>query len=165
MKVLVLGTGKMGHGLLKDLTAQRHVTEIVAADASLNQAKAVASRVGGDKITATKADVTDKKATVKLIKGGFDIAVSALPRQFCDAAVAATIETGVGYADVAAPFSTIFSQHEAAEKAGVTVVPHIGLDIGSDRVLCGVGARKLDKVDRFYVACGGFSAEGNARLL
>ena len=34
MKVLVLGTGKMGYGLLKDLVAQREVEEVVAADAN-----------------------------------------------------------------------------------------------------------------------------------
>jgi saccharopine dehydrogenase-like NADP-dependent oxidoreductase len=48
----------------------------------------------------------------------------------------------------------------AAKKAGVTVVPHIGLDVGTDRVLLGVGARKLDKVDKLYVACGGFPQKG-----
>jgi len=66
----------------------------------------------------------------------------------------------VGFADVAASFATIFDQDEAARKAGVTVVPHIGLDVGIDRVLCGVGARKLDKVDGFKVWCGGFPQKG-----
>jgi len=160
MKVLVLGTGKMGYGLLKDLNAQPKVTEIVAADVNLDQARAVAARVGGDKITIAKADVTHKNATVKLIKDGFDVVASALPRQFCDLAVAATIEAGVGYADIAASFATIFSHHKAAKRAGIIVVPHIGLDIGIDRVLCGVGARKLDKAERFYVACGGFPQKG-----
>jgi len=103
-----------------------------------------------------KLDATDKQETVKLMKGGFDVVASALPRPFCDAAVEAAIEAGVGYADVAAGFDTIFTQNEAAEKAGVTVVPHIGLDVGIDRVLCGVGARRLDHTDGMTVWCGGF---------
>jgi len=129
MKVLVLGVGKMGYGLLKDLDAQPHVDEIVAADMNKEQAENYAERVGGYKTTVVKLDATDKKETVKLMKRGFDVVASALPRPFCDAAVEAAIEAGVGYADVAAGFGTIFSQHEAAEKAGVTVVPHIGLDV------------------------------------
>jgi lysine 6-dehydrogenase len=146
----------MGYGLLKDMAAQRQVDEIVAADANLEGAKAVAAKVGSDKIKkAEKVDVTDRKATVKLIKG-FDVVAGGLPRQFCDKAVAATIEAGVSWADIAADFGTIFSQHEDAVKAGVTVVPHIGLDVGTDRVLCGVGARKLDRVESLYVGCGGF---------
>jgi len=146
----------MGYGLLKDMAAQRQVDEIVAADANPEGAKAHAAKVGSDKISKVeKIDVTDRKATVKLIKG-FDVVAAGLPRPFCDQAIAATIEAGVGWADVAADFGTIFSQHEAAAKAGVTVVPHIGLDVGTDRVLCGVGARKLDKVESLYVGCGGF---------
>ena len=156
MKVLVLGVGKMGYGLLKDLDAQPHVDEIVAADMNTEQAKAYAERVGGDKTTVVKLDATDKHEAVNLMKRGFDVVASALPRPFCDAAVEAAIEAGIGYADVAAGFGTIFSQHEKAEKAGVTVVPHIGLDVGIDRVLCGVGARKLDHTDGVTVWCGGF---------
>ena len=160
MRVLVLGVGKMGYGLLKDLAAQRTVDEIVAADTNLEGAKAVAAKVGSDKIKKVeKVDVTDRKATVKLIKG-FDVVAGGLPRQFCDKAVAATIEAGVSWADIAADFGTIFSQHEDAVKAGVTVVPHIGLDVGTDRVLCGVGARKLDRVESLYVGCGGFPQRG-----
>ena len=160
MKVLVLGVGKMGYGLIKDLDAQPHVDEIVAADMNTEQAKAFAERVGGEKTTVVKLDATDKKETVKLMKKGFDVIASALPRPFCDAAVDAAIEAGVGYADVAAGFSTIFSLDDKAKKAGVSVVPHIGLDIGIDRVLCGVGARKLDHTERLRVWCGGFPQKG-----
>jgi lysine 6-dehydrogenase len=98
--------------------------------------------------------------TVSLMRGGFDVVASALPRPFCDSATAAAIEAGVGYADVAASFSSIFEQDEAARNAGVTVVPHIGLDIDIDRVLCGVAARKLDSVDSLRVWCGGFPQKG-----
>ncbi|MBN2335977.1 saccharopine dehydrogenase NADP-binding domain-containing protein [Candidatus Bathyarchaeota archaeon] len=160
MKVLVLGVGKMGYGLLKDLDAQPHVDEIVAADMNTEQAKAYAERVGGEKTTVVKLDATDKKETVKLMKKGFDVVASALPRPFCDAAADAAIEAGVGYADVAAGFGTIFSLDGKARKAGVSVVPHIGLDIGIDRVLCGVGARKLDHTEGLRVWCGGFPQKG-----
>ncbi len=160
MRVLVLGIGKMGYGLLKDLTAQPQIDEVVAADINIAQAKHFADRVGSDKVEVRRCDVTDKQETVRLMNEGFDVIASALPRPFCDAAVTAAIEAGVGYADVAASFATIFDQDEAARKAGVTIVPHIGLDIGIDRVLCGVGARKLDKVEDFKVWCGGFPQKG-----
>lgn len=160
MKVLVLGIGKMGYGLLKDLTAQLQIDEVVAADVNIAQAKRFADRVESDKINVRRCDVTNERETVRLMNEGFDVIASALPRPFCDAAVAAAIEAGVGYADVAASFATIFDQDKAARKAGVTVVPHIGLDIGIDRVLCGLGARKLDEVDGFRVWCGGFPQKG-----
>ncbi len=136
--------------MLKDLDAQPRVSEIVAADINVEQAKGFAERV----------DVTDLASTVRLMKEGFDMVASGLPRPFCDAAASAAIEAGVGYVDVAASFATIFSLDGDARKAGVTVVPHIGLDIGIDRVLCGVGARKLDRPERFHVWCGGFPKKG-----
>jgi len=156
MKVLVIGVGKMGFGLLKDLDAQPHISEIVAADFNLKRATYFAERVGSEKIKVRRLDVTDRHETVKLMREGFDVVASGLPRPFCDAAAAAAIEVGIGYADVAASFGTIFNLDAEAKSAGVTVVPHIGLDIGIDRVLCGVGARKLDKPERFHVWCGGF---------
>jgi lysine 6-dehydrogenase len=160
MKVLVLGTGKMGYGLLKDLVAQREVEEVVAADVNVEAAKAVVKRVSSEKVKGCeKLDVTDKKATVKLIKG-FDVVAAAIPRTFCDQAISATIEAGVSWADIAADLNTVFSLNESAKKAGVTVVPHIGLDVGTDRVLLGVGSRKLDNVEKLYVACGGFPQKG-----
>ena len=160
MKVLVLGIGKMGYGLLKDLDDQPNLSEIVAADIDTERARRFSERVGGEKIEVRRVDVTDRRGTVKLMREGFDVVASALPRPFCDAAAAAAIEAGIGYADVAASFATIFDLDAAARDAGVTVIPHIGLDIGTDRVLCGVGARKLDKPERFHVWCGGFPQRG-----
>jgi len=155
-----LGIGKMGYGILKDLDAQPNVSEIVGADINLEQAKHLAYRVGGDKIKVKKLDIMDRSAAVTLMGDGFDVVASGLPRPLCDAAAAAAIEAGIGYVDVAASFNTIFELDEAAKDAEVTVVPHIGLDIGIDRVLCGVGARKLDKTERFHVWCGGFPQKG-----
>jgi lysine 6-dehydrogenase len=160
MKVLVLGIGKMGYGLLKDLAMQSDIDEIVAADVNIEGAQYVVDRVNSDKIEVRYCDVMKSKETISLMRDGFDVVASALPRPFCDAATAAAIEAGIGYADIAASFSTIFELDEAAKNAGITAVPHIGLDIGIDRVLCGVGARKLDSVDGFRVWCGGFPQKG-----
>jgi lysine 6-dehydrogenase len=160
MNVLVLGIGKMGYGLLKDLATQSDIDEIVAADVNVEGAQNVVERVNSDKIEVRYCDVMKARETISLMRDGFDVVASALPRPFCDAATAAAIEAGIGYADIAASFSTIFELDAAAKNAGVTAVPHIGLDIGIDRVLCGVGARKLDSVDGFRVWCGGFPQKG-----
>lgn len=161
MKILVLGAGKMGYGLLTDISAQSDVSEVVVADLDLKQAKRIAERIGSDKIEeARKVDVTNYPETIKLMREGFDVVASALPSQFCTAAAKAAIEVGISYTDIAAPVNAIFKLEMAAKAADVTVVPHIGLDIGIDRVLCGIGARKLDKPKQFHVWCGGFPQKG-----
>lgn len=151
-----MGVGKMGYGLLKDLSNQQEVSEIVAADVNKDRAEQYSERIGSDKIRVEKMDATDYNEALSLMKRGFDVVASGLPRPFCDVAAKAAIEVGIGYADVAASFQSIFELDGEAKDAGVTVVPHIGLDIGIDRVLCGVGARRLDKPERFNVWCGGF---------
>ena len=95
------------------------------------------------------------REAISLMKDGFDVVASALPRSFCDSATAAAIVLGIGYVDIAASFSTI-SKLDEAKNAGVTAVPHICLGIGIDRVLCEVGARKFDSVESLGVLCGGF---------
>ena len=47
MKVLVLGIGKMGYGLLKDLAMQPDIHEIVAADVNVERAQQVVERLSG----------------------------------------------------------------------------------------------------------------------
>lgn len=131
MRVLVLGIGKMGYGLLKDLEAQPLVSEIIAADINVKNVERAIRKVGGDKIGSKKVNVTKTDETAELMRDGFDVVASALPRPFCDAAAAAAIQAGVGYTDVAASFNSIFNLDEIAKKAGVTIVPHIGLDIGA----------------------------------
>ncbi|MFX0117148.1 MAG: saccharopine dehydrogenase family protein [Candidatus Hodarchaeota archaeon] len=162
MKILVLGTGMMGYGLLKDMNVQPGVEEIVAADINLKQVNCLTRKICSEKIEARKVDVTNHNGILKLMQEGFDVVASALPLPLCTAAATAAIEAGIGYADVAASLDNVFELDSAAKAANVTIVPHIGLDIGIDRVLCGLGARKLDKPERFHVWCGGFPQKGTS---
>jgi saccharopine dehydrogenase-like NADP-dependent oxidoreductase len=59
LKVLVLGTGKMGYGLLKDLVAQKEVEEVVAADENVEAP--IRRRSTAKKVKGSKLDVTDRK--------------------------------------------------------------------------------------------------------
>ncbi len=65
MKVLVLGIGKMGYGLLKDLAMQPDIHEIVAADVNVGRAQQVVERVNSDKIEVRYYDVMKSRETAR----------------------------------------------------------------------------------------------------
>lgn len=52
--------------------------------------------------------------------------------------------------------SSINRLDQAAKSAGITIIPHCGLDPGIDRILISYGVSKLDTVEEVTVRCGGF---------
>lgn len=57
--------------------------------------------------------------------------------------------------DLGSP-SSINRLDQAAKSAGITIIPHCGLDPGIDRILISYGVSKLDTVEEVTVRCGGF---------
>jgi len=154
MKILVLGVGKQGSVLVRDLIQSNEVSEVVAADINIKGLKQHIDKLKSEKVRAEQIDVTDHAKLVKLMKGGFDAIANALPWTYRLDTAKAAIEASVNYVDLGtAP--NVFKLDEAAKAAGVTVIPSCGLDPGIDSVLEGYGARKLDKVERIHMWCGG----------
>ncbi len=154
MKILVLGLGKQGSVLVRDLIESRGVSEVIGGDVDIQKVKRFIDRVESEKVRGEKIDVTDHPKLVKVMKGGFDVVANALPWTYSLEAAKASIEAGVNYVDLG-PSPKVFQLDEDAKAAGVTVIPACGLDPGIDSVLEGYGARKLDKVEKIHMWCGG----------
>jgi len=154
MRILVLGVGKQGSVLVRDLIKSNEVSEVVAGDKDIDRLKQCVNRLKNEKIRAEQIDVTDHAKLVKLMKGNFDVVANALLWKYNVDVAKAAIEVGVNYIDLG-PSPNVFQLDEAAKTAEVTVIPSCGLDPGIDSVLEGYGARKLDKVERIYMWCGG----------
>ena len=154
MKILVLGVGKQGSILVKDLIESRGVSEVVAGDIDIRKLKQCIDKLVSEKVRAEQIDVTNHAKLVKLMKGGFNVVANALPWTFSVDVAKAAIEAGVNYVDLG-PSPDVFQLDEDAKAAGVTVIPSCGLDPGIDSVLEGYGARKLDKVEKIHMWCGG----------
>jgi lysine 6-dehydrogenase len=154
MRMLVLGIGKQGSILVRDLIRSSDVSEVVAGDADAKAVQKIMHEMPNEKLQAKQIDVTDHKKLLELTKEGFDVVASALPWRYnIDVAKIAT-EAKVDYVDLGAP-PAIFKLDKAAEAAGITIVPSSGLEPGIDRILQGYGARKLDKVEKLHSWCGG----------
>jgi lysine 6-dehydrogenase len=156
MRVLLLGVGKIGFAMLKDLVQSSEVSKIVAADVDIQKARRRANELGSDKTTSEHFDITDHERTVRLMKTGFDVVASALLAEYNLEAARAAVEAGVSMVDVGATPAQVFDLDREAQQRGVTILPSCGLDPGIDRILEGYGARKLDKVTEIQMFCGGF---------
>ena len=159
--MLVLGVGKQGSILVRDLIGSSDVSEVVAGDADAKAVQKILHEMPDEKLQARQIDVTDHKKLLELTKEGFDVVASALPWRYnLDVAKIAT-EAKVDYVDLGSP-PAIFELDKAAEAAGITIVPSSGLEPGIDRILQGYGARKLDKVKKLHSWCGGIPQKDTA---
>lgn len=149
-----MGMGKQGSVLVKDLIESHEVSEVVAGDIDIQRVKQSIDRLASEKVRTEKIDVTDHAKLVKLMKGGFDVVADALPWTYSVDVAKAAIEAGVNCVDLG-PSPEVFQLDQDAKAAGVTVIPSCGLDPGIDSVLEGYGARKLDKVEKIHMWCGG----------
>jgi lysine 6-dehydrogenase len=154
MRILVLGVGKQGSVLVQDLIETDDVSEVIAGDIDIQRLKQCIAKVASEKVRTEQIDVTNHAKLVKLIKGGFDVVANALPWTHSFAVAEAAVEAGVNYVDLG-PSPDVFQLDGDAKAAGITVIPSCGLDPGIDSVLEGYGARKLDKVEKILMWCGG----------
>jgi len=154
MRVLVLGVGKQGSILVRDLIESDEVSEVVAGDRDIERLKQCVAKLESEKVRAEQIDVADHAKLVRLMRGGFDVVANALLWKYSVDVAKAAIEVGVNCVDLG-PSPDVFQLDEAAKAAEVTVMPSCGLDPGIDSVLEGYGARKLDKVERIHMWCGG----------
>jgi len=149
-----LGVGKQGSVLVKDLIESHEVSEVVAGDINIQRLKQCIDKLASEKVRAEKIDVTDHAKLVRLMKGGFDAVANALPWTHSLDVAKAAIKASVNCVDLG-PSPDVFQLDKDAKAADVTVIPSCGLDPGIDSILEGYGARKLDKVEKIHMWCGG----------
>ena len=154
MRMLVLGVGRQGSVLVRDLIESDEVSEVVAGEINIERLKRHVDKLASEKIRTEQIDVTDHAKLVKLMKRGFDVVANALPWTYSVETAKAAIEARVNYVDLG-PSPSVFELDKAAKAAEVTLIPSCGLDPGIDSVLEGYGARKLDKVEKIRMWCGG----------
>ena len=76
MKILVLGAGRMGRGAVYDLAHNSSGVEAVTiADFDAEKAEDLAEFVGSERVSARQIDVSNRSATIDLMRG-HDAAIS-----------------------------------------------------------------------------------------
>ena len=170
MRVLQLGVGSVGEVVARTLAPVPEVSEVVLADIDEGRLSAVAGKLPAGKAKTLQLDVNDRKALVEAL-ADVDLAINGLIPEVNLDVMAACLETGTNYLDMAAagPRDIVgtadvdeeLAMHGVFEKAGLTAFVFFGIDPGASDVFARTLYDQFDTVERLTVLDGDAStAEG-----
>jgi saccharopine dehydrogenase-like NADP-dependent oxidoreductase len=146
MKALVFGLGLQGKAVIHDLEQSEGISEIVAADAAAEQARAYVGRKGYRKVRVVPVNASEPSALEQLVrKSRPQVVVCMLPADFQPALARAAVDAGVPYVSSSYTGSLVELDGAAREK-GVSVLPEMGMDPGIDLILGRLAVDELDVV-------------------
>jgi lysine 6-dehydrogenase len=158
MKILVLGSGRMGLGAAFDLAHNSSEVEAVTvADLDVERARSVAAAVRSDKLTPAEIDVTDEGAVVELMRGHDSVISCVVYHHNLRLARAATTAR-VNFCDLGGNNAVVAEElllDEAARQAGINIIPDCGLAPGMVSILAAHGAREFEQLEGIHIRVGG----------
>lgn len=157
MKMLVLGAGLQGSACAYDLLQQAEITEVRLADQCVDHLPKFLLPYVGGRLKPMALDVTDKAATLKVMKG-VKAVMCAVPYYLNLPLTEAAIESGAHFCDLGGNTEIVFQQKKLdakAKAAGVTVIPDCGLAPGMVNILAQLGIERCDTVDSVKIFVGG----------
>lgn len=152
MKVIVLGSGKIGSIMAREFASSVDSARMTMADIDEGRARTAASAIpGADWITIDTTDYADLVGKL----GGYDMVLGALPGDYGYMSIKAAIEAGANMVDVSYTVEDPTGLNDAAKAKGVTIIPDCGVAPGLSNILVGYAASKLDKVKTAHFMVGG----------
>jgi saccharopine dehydrogenase (NAD+, L-lysine-forming) len=158
MRIIVLGgCGAMGSEVTRDLARTSDFSEIIIADVDLERAQALATELGGGRISAIQVDANDEAALTESLRG-FDVVANCTTYHFGLIATRAAINARVNYLDLGGLYNTPrqIEMDEAARQAGVTICLGAGATPGVTNLMARAAADELDQVDEVHIAFASF---------
>jgi len=149
MNILLLGVGLQGRAALYDLVHSPDVTHVIAADADHNGLLAYVRALGSDKVTPMRMDARDPDQLAAAM-AQVDAVIELLPPGFHALTARVAIEQGIHWVNASYPGPDVQALDEAAQAAGVALLPECGLDPGIDLLLTAQALHELDEVHKFY---------------
>ncbi len=146
MKVLVLGLGLQGKAAIHDLEQSDAVSEIVAADAAVEQARAYVDRKAYRKVRVVHVNASEPALMEQLVRESRpQVVVCMLPADFQPRLARAALDAGVSY--VSSSYTgELVELDRLAKERGVTILPEMGMDPGIDLMLGRLAVDELDVV-------------------
>lgn len=139
--------------IARHLVASDAVRQVIAADLDTDLAKRVASSAGSPKARAMSLDAGDPGA-VRRAADGVGVLVNATVPKFNEILMAAALEAGAHYLDMASGAEDAFAQDGAWQAAGRTALVGMGEDPGLGNVFARYAADGMDRVESIRVRDG-----------
>jgi saccharopine dehydrogenase (NAD+, L-lysine forming) len=163
MRVLQLGVGSVGEVTSRTMAPDPDVSCVVLADIDEDRPAEVAGKLPPGKAETLQLDVNDKEALVHAL-AGVDLCFNALIPEYNLDIMAACLETGTNYLDMAAAgprdvVGTADVDEELAmdaefKKKGLTALVFFGVDPGASDVFARALYDQFDTVERLTVLDG-----------
>jgi saccharopine dehydrogenase-like NADP-dependent oxidoreductase len=153
MRILVVGCGKVGSEIARDLAGSDEVDSIVAMDASSQNLKLLGKRVQ-NKLQTVKLSTSQKPRFHALLEK-VDLVCGALPGRLGFDLMSETVETGRDIVDISYTPTDAFLLQRKAKQAGCRVVPQCGVAPGFTNMCVGDASRKLEKMTSVEIFVGG----------
>ncbi len=153
MKVLVVGCGKVGSEIARDLASSEEVDSVTAADASLENLKRLkATRTSN--IRTLRLDISQKTAVRNAMRNS-DLVCGALPGRLGFQVMMAAVDAGRDLVDISYTPENPFTLHSRALQKEIAVVPQCGVAPGFTNMCVGDAHRRLGTFTSVRIYVGG----------
>ena len=155
MKVLVVGCGKVGSEIIRDLARESEVDSVIAADASFENLKRLR---GLEKIRTRRLDISQKSLVREAMKE-VDLVCGALPGRIGFQVMTQAVEAGRDLVDISYTPENPFKLHQKARSKGLVIVPQCGVAPGFSNMCVGDAYRRLGPISSVRILVGGLPQE------
>jgi lysine 6-dehydrogenase len=156
---LVMGAGKMGVVLAKDLIESDPEGKVTLVDIDFEQLRRASEFIQSERLLPQKRDIEDESQRHGVMQGK-DVALCALLHGQSLMALDAAVENSVHYVDLVGegPLERMEYDGRAKEK-GIAVISGLGVSPGITNVCVGRGVHLLDEVVHAKICVGGVPVE------
>jgi saccharopine dehydrogenase-like NADP-dependent oxidoreductase len=153
MKILVVGCGKVGSEIARDLAASNEVDSVVAMDASPQNLKLLRKRVPR-KMQTIRLSISQKNRLHGLLRK-VDLVCGALPGRLGFELISETVKAGRDIVDISYTPRDPFLLQPRAKEVGCRVVPQCGVAPGFTNMCVGDASRRMEKMSSVEIFVGG----------
>jgi len=152
---LVMGAGKMGVVLAKDLIEIDHECTVTLMDVDFEKLRHASKFIGNDRLLPLQRDIEDENQRLEVMEGK-DVALCALLHEHSLMSLDAAVAKGVHYIDLVgeAPLKRMEYDSKAKEK-GIAVISGLGVSPGITNICVGRAVHLLDEAEKGIVGVGG----------
>lgn len=152
---LVLGAGKMGIVLAKDLIVSDPHHRVTLVDIEFLALKRAKEFIGSDRLETVQRDIEDKEQRAEVMQGK-DAVLCALLHRHSLPVLESAVHEGVHFVDIVGEWTLERLEFaEEAQKKGIIALSGCGVSPGITNVCVGKGVTLLDEVENALIYVGG----------